>query len=183
MSPDAGWNLVFLAAIGAAAYGLWYGFMQPLPGGKAGSIQGELARINTEARKIDDKADLARSAVAAATWNVDIESLGPTVLERVTDLAQKHHLQLTGFRTDKPNETASIQQAPLVATLEGSYPDVIGLVGDLDAASSKLAVNMLQVTSSDTEGGRVTATIAMLGFVRPPAPTASKGAKPAEVKS
>lgn len=126
-----------------------------------------IAKFQADTRMANAEEADFKTANAARTWNVSLQDVGPAVLSSVTRLAKTRFLKLSTFRPQKTVELDGVTQAPYLLAVEGAYPELIAFVKDLENPKTKLAVTMLQLTSSDASSDRVTATIALAAFIEP----------------
>lgn len=106
----------------------------------------------------------ARAKVAEYIWTTSPDLIGPTALSAVTNLAKKHQLKLTAFRPQRTNTDAQLLRLPYTISLEGSYPNVVSFLSDLETPTNKLAVNLFQVASAEGANDQVAATIGVAAF-------------------
>ncbi len=158
--PDLGWNTLFAVSAVAILAALWFqfGFVVKPPNKPADNEDA----LRAKSYSANDKKD-----IAPYTWDVSMASmdaLGPAVLNSLTALSEKNTVQLTSFRTDKSIRVAGLDEAPFVAVVEGAFPDVLAFTHALESPSSRLAVNLIELSASDSGPGHVTATFGLLGF-------------------
>ncbi len=162
--PDFGWNLLLGLSVVGIAVSIWFGFISPVPQlswiskTRTSTLNPTVERAN--AKIADDLAQIRRQS-----WKVSSETLGSAVLAYLSGVSEKNSVQLTGFRTEKTVDVAKLTEAPFVVVVEGGFPDVVAFARKLEDPSSKLAVNLMQISASDTGPGRVTATFGLLGFL------------------
>lgn len=124
--------------------------------------QVQKANRDIEAEKA--RLDYLRRQVAAFTWRQKQEEIGPLALASVSQLARKHGLKLVTFRPQKTEQEKDLTRVPFLVALEGTYPDVAAFARDLENPKSKLALNMLQLNSSDGVTDRVNATVNVVAY-------------------
>ena len=169
--PDVGWNFLLglsLAVCGLAAAALFY---QAPPDPNLVVGRAELKHVTARVHDRRSRLDSSGRAVKESQWSEGAATIGSSVLNSLAKLADSSHVQLGGFRTDKAVQASLIQQVPFIAVVEGAFPDVMGFVARVERPESKLALNLLQIASSDSKSGNVTATLGIVAFL------------PAEVKS
>lgn len=107
-------------------------------------------------------------------WQGTPEEIGSTILDRATKLSQSHHLTLVAVRPQKQADAGGLTQFPFQISVSGSFPQVAGLIRDLETPSERLCVNLVQISAGEGEGNSVSATIGTSIFVQPkPATPAS----------
>jgi hypothetical protein len=161
------WNLLFAISVVLVVVAGWY-LLQKEPAGASPAWSMDmslLAKASQTTGQAKDAATAAKREVSAQEWQQDSGALGSTVLDVLTQIVDKHKLQLSGFRTGKTVSVAQLKEAPFVATVEGSYTDLLGLLDSLDDPKAKLTVNMLEVTASEHASGQVIATLGLVAFV------------------
>jgi hypothetical protein len=161
--PELGWNLLCAAAIIAAAYAIWVAFLEP-NSTAAMSKDGSPTDIRRTTQKARDKVGEDLKNVQQKTWDVGVDALGSSVLEVVSKATEKAGVQMTGFRSERTVDVADLVEAPFVVVIEGGYNDVLAFEKALEGGDSKLAINRIQFTASDSAPGRVTATLGIVGF-------------------
>ena len=83
----------------------------------------------------------------------------------VTSLAAKNHVQLLGFRPQKPtDEDDGFTHVPYLILLNGPFPAVQATLRDIESPTNKLAVSLVQFASSDANSDAVNATIGVVAY-------------------
>jgi hypothetical protein len=157
-APETSWNLLFLASLGLIGAATWFGFFAPMPE----TAHGNLKEIQALSLKTEDHTKERLKTIEERTWNVGGDVLASTALNRLTLLAESKGLQLSTFRSDKAATAAGLEQTPIVAVVEGSFPNVVAFGKSLDG--SKLGLESLQITASDAAPGKVSATLGLIGY-------------------
>ncbi|AIE85988.1 hypothetical protein [Fimbriimonas ginsengisoli] len=166
IKPATGWNILFGVSLLAIALSIWFGYMRPPEPGAELAWKRSLTKMTLASRKANDEADANFAPVKEKMWSQTIDTLGSTVLDQLTRMSEEEKLQLSGFHTEKAIDVAGLKEAPFVLTVEGTFPQVIAFMKKLEGPQSKLAVNLLQISASDTAPGNVTATLGLVGFVK-----------------
>lgn len=117
-----------------------------------------------------EDADKAESVVRLRTWPGTPGTIGPVARERLRALAAKVGVSLTSFRPQRQNDNGELSQLPFVATIEGPYPNVVRFVRGAESPTTKLAVNLVQISNSDDASNRVNATVGLLAYLVPQKP-------------
>ena len=116
-----------------------------------------------------DKAELeiqaARDAIRNKCWNLDSDELGGAVLNYLSVSAEKHHVQISDFRSEKSKWMAGQKLSPFLVVIDGDFKNLMELVRGLQDPGSRLAISMLQVATSDQGPGQAKATIGLSAFV------------------
>jgi len=106
-------------------------------------------------------------------WSMPVDKIGPTALSAVNELARVHQVTITAFRPQKQNEQSGLLLLPYLIVMQGTYPGVTGFLHDLQATSTKLAVNLVQVAAADQSTDQVNASIGVIAYTTPPEPPAT----------
>lgn len=123
-----------------------------------------IARKDVERNKADSGARL---------WTIPVTEVGPTALGNVTALAKADGIQLLAFRPQKQIESRGLTILPFVISLQGNFAQVAKFERDLETAGRKLAVHLLQISSTDASSDEVSGTIGVTAFCQPPPPPKS----------
>ncbi len=164
--PETGWNLLFgLSILAILVTGWFYMFGPSAKTAKEAKDREELSKLAQSSNYAQIDLGQKMESVNSKVWHSDADTLGNETLASLTTLAEKNGLILSGFRTEKPIQVASLQEAPLVVVLDGSFQKVMTFVKGLEGTDSKLAMNLLSVSVSDTGTDHVTATLGLIGFL------------------
>ncbi len=107
-----------------------------------------------------------QKAIDPALWTGTPEQVGPNALAQVTKLAKLRSLKLVAFRPQKPVDAEGLTQVPFTASVDGSFPNTMKFVKDLETSNSKLAVSLVQVNSADAATDHVTGTVNVVAYLR-----------------
>lgn len=118
------------------------------------------SEIEAEQSTLDD----CRKRISTLTWTQKYEEIGPAALAHISNLVRNHGLKLITFRPQKVEQQKDLARIPFLMALEGSYSDVVSFTKDLEKPESKLAVNMLQLNSSNGVTDQVNATINVIAY-------------------
>lgn len=145
-----------------------------IAGGKIRSQRDLTERLN----KLEADRKSSRVYIANQVWAVPLAEVGPRALESVTSFAQKNRLKLVAFRPQKPVEVNELTQIPFVIAIEGSYPNVLRFVKDLETPALKLGTSMIQISTSDPNSDLVSASIGVVAYrqIEKPKPSQSNNA-------
>lgn len=163
--PEVGWNILlglalFVCLLSAAALFYWKPANEALLKKRT-----DLAHVTARIQGRNKRSQANAEVVKKGQWKEGSATIGAAVLNSLSKAADGCHVQLGGFRSDKPASSALVQEVPFIAVVDGAFPDVMAFVQRVEAPSSKLALNLLQVTSSDTKAGSVTATLGIVAFL------------------
>jgi type IV pilus assembly protein PilO len=96
----------------------------------------KLAKLNEVAQTIDDlNAEIrkGREAVQLVEAKLPSERDVQTILDNVTKLAQKSHLEVKSFKSEKQVPAASYMEQPLSIIIEGQFDGFYHFLQDLEA--------------------------------------------------
>jgi hypothetical protein len=161
------WNGLFILAVLSILFTGWYGFLRPNQKPPTLNLRAQISKIHKDADAVALKAHPAQHKLHVLTWKMSPEALGSTTLSWLTELADRNHLTISGFRTDRPKDIDPLKEVPFGLVVEGTFPNAMNFVAALEDRRSKLMVSVLQLASADPQSDRVTATIGLSGFVRP----------------
>lgn len=157
-------NLVMIVA-GAAMVGILaidrFG-PQPTPPMSAKARNENIAKINREMHESHDKEKTEKDYLASRAWKEEVEQIGPKVLDQATAVAKAKGLTVTAFRPQRTVEDGNLVRVPFLVTLDGTYPQVASFLQTLEDSAAKVAVTMVQISSSDGVSDSVTATIGLM---------------------
>jgi Tfp pilus assembly protein PilO len=165
-------NLLAVTAIlvltGTFAFMIYGNFISPP------TTKGLGARIRAEKQKAFVGTDIARKEAAAAKTEVDAnvwtgspDEISPTALARLTAIAKRNSVNLTAFRPQRETEAGTLVSLPFQVNLEGTYPNVVKMIREIDAPGTKLAVTLTQINSTNDASGEITATVGMVAYLKP----------------
>jgi len=163
--PEAGWNLLLgislLVCVASA------GFLFYRPPGDSSIARSQMDVTRTAMRVHQTNEDSLRNGeeIHKSQWKEGSATIGSAVLSAVAKVADSCHVQLSGFRSDKLVGSSLVQEVPFVGVVTGTFPDVMSFVGKVESPASKLALNMLQVTTTDSKAGTITATLGIVAFL------------------
>lgn len=104
------------------------------------------------------------AAIVPRVWALPQDQIGPAALAKVTTFAKAHQVKLTSFRPQRVADADGLTQIPFMMTLDGAYPNVVAFVKDIEASDSRLAVNQVQLSSSDGATDKVSASIGLVAY-------------------
>lgn len=161
------WNLLFLVGLVSFVGLLGFHFLFPIRS-TVKPVDADLKVIASVSKQAQDKTAALKKDTEKSMWDLNAERLGTRTLATLTDLTDRNRLKLSGFRIEKAPDVSGLQQATYVAVLEGPFPAVVNVLKALEDPDGKLVVNLFQVSSSDPDSDKVTATLSIVGFI--PAP-------------
>ncbi len=146
---------------------------QPIPRGP----ESNLKSVQQQIEGTDKNNTAAIVATNALVWDGTAEEVTPLAQGKVLKLAMANHLKVTAFRPQKPVDVQGITQIPLNLTVDGTYPDMMKLVKDLESEGTKLAISLVQLNTAETSTDHVAGTIELMAYLKAtqPAAAAPKG--------
>jgi len=163
--PDVGWNFLLAVSLLVCVVAAAALFYRLPPDSRLLDSRAELRHVTTRVHDRLSRADMSDQEVKKSQWREGAATIGSAVLNSLAKLADSSHVQLGAFRTDKVVQASLVQKVPFIAVVEGAFTDVMGFVAKVERPDSKLAVNLLQIASSDSKGGNVTATLGIVAFL------------------
>lgn len=127
------------------------------------------AQIQGRAEDAQDDFDIAKEKVVGLTWKGGAEQVGPGALQSMNALATKYRVKLSGFRPSRTAQASGLDLLPFSVTATGSYPDLLNFVKAIENPDNKLAVDSLQIASSEANSDQVIATVGITAYRVPEA--------------
>ncbi len=166
--PERMWLWASYVALAALVLIAAYHVFVPMADSKTVADQ-----VALQHRKLISESDLAKQQLAAAeaecramSWSGGADNVGPAALETVTGAARARQLKLVSFRPQRTTQGGALTQLGYLVTVEGGYEAVVGFLRDLESPRSRMAVNMVQVATSNAKNDSVTATIGLVAYYR-----------------
>ncbi|MFZ4508335.1 MAG: type 4a pilus biogenesis protein PilO [Fimbriimonas sp.] len=119
-------------------------------------------------QQASDRLAELKASINSRIWDLPADQIGPGALSKVSQAAAAHKLKIVAFRPQRANEAEDLIQLPYLVTLDGPYLSVLGFVQDIQAKENKLAVNLVQLASADGASNRVTASVSLMAYQKPP---------------
>lgn len=104
----------------------------------------------------------AQAEVGAHTWVGEDAEITGGVYSLTTALARKRNVTFVRMQPQRFTLGIPLEQLPYLIVVEGKFPDVVALEKDLEVPANRLAVNAIQLASSDSETNKVSANIAVV---------------------
>jgi hypothetical protein len=121
-------------------------------------------QIQRDADKAQEDFKAAQAKVAALSWSGGAEQVGPGALQAMNALAAKFKVTLSGFRPARTSQASGLDLLPYSVTATGAYPDVVNFVQAIENPDNRLAVDSIQIASSEANGDQVIATIGITAY-------------------
>ncbi|HWD39364.1 MAG TPA: GspMb/PilO family protein [Fimbriimonas sp.] len=164
-NPELGWNVLLgISLVAIVLIGI-LGFTKPTEPEEMMRHRSQKSQSSFSIKDSNDASQKAIAAIRKRTWDMSAEQLGPELMQRLNRIADDHHVVLSNFRSGHTSDVAALSEAPFIATVDGSFTDIVGFLQALEQPETKLAVNILQITASDQGVGKVTATISLMAFM------------------
>ena len=139
-----------------------------LPKPSLASIQANQKRqeadIQVRAAQARKDFDAAETKVKKRVWSGGAEEVGPGALKAMNGLAAKYRVKLSGFRPERTTQTAGLDLLPYSVTATGAYLDVLTFAKAIESPDNKLAVDSLQIASSEANSDQVIAMIGLTAY-------------------
>ncbi|HVT14144.1 MAG TPA: type 4a pilus biogenesis protein PilO [Fimbriimonadaceae bacterium] len=161
--------------IGTAA---WY--WMPLPsvqGFQSRSYSKQLASANNSTTDVQNERVKLESDILPFLWEGLPDKVAPAALAKVNDLAKQRALKVVAFRPQKPSEVKGLTQVVFGVTVDGSFPNTVQFIKDLEQPGLKLAVSTVQIASADQASDRVTGTVNIVAYIKGATKPVSRGDK------
>jgi hypothetical protein len=141
---------------------------------------GQVRRYQAETAGLIKQAAEAQAKIDPLLWSGTSEEIGPKALASVTKLAKARKIRILAFRPQKPIDMGGLTQIPFSLSIDGTYPNTMQLVKDLETTDAKLAVSLVQVAASDGATDQVTASINVVAYVKTAPPAKTSGGSRAQ---
>jgi Tfp pilus assembly protein PilO len=125
-----------------------------------------IANLQREVADLKKESAAITMQIEPLLWDASVAQIAPQALASINRLAASHKVQILAFRPQKPIETTGLTLMPFSLTVDGSYPNVMQVVKDLDKSNLKLAVGLVQVGASDGATDHVTGTINIVAYMK-----------------
>lgn len=122
------------------------------------------SRLNI--KKAKEARDRDRAFVAQYVWTGPASQVAPAALARATKLSADHHLKLVAFRPQRTTEADGFTQLPFQISVEGPFPAVAAMLKELETPQGQLCVNLVQVSATEGDTDKVSATIGTIAFLQ-----------------
>ena len=122
------------------------------------------ATIQSQADRAQSEFKDSQKEVVARTWSGGAEDVGPGALNEMNALATKYKVKLSGFRPERPTQDSGLDFLPFSVTATGAYLDLLNFVKAIENPDNKLAVDSLQIASSEANSDQVIGTIGITAY-------------------
>ena len=140
------------------------GILMPKPNDPTAARKAEDRRKEQEAtvRSARAAGQSAKASVLSRTWSGEDASITSAILDLTTTLARKRGVAFVRLQPQRNSEGGALEQLPYLVVVEGPFPAVVAMERDLEVPSNRLGVNAFQISSSDSETNKVTASISIV---------------------
>ena len=121
-------------------------------------------KILAQSAKAQKDYDNLHKTLVTRTWSGGAQNVGPGALQAMNALATKYRVKLSGFRPERTTQASSLNLLPYSVTATGGYTDVLGFVKAIENPDNKLAVDSIQIASSEANTDQVIATIGITAY-------------------
>jgi len=162
----APWNALLFGSMLIMLGAFVYDKVVPMPKieVKGSGIAEQEKRLRQQANALYLETKESEQLLNSRLWIGDSKLIGPRAMATATQIASKRQLKLAAFRPQKSVQEGTLVRFPFVVSLEGTYPQIIGFVRDLENPSNKLVVNIVQIASTDGSSSAVNAVINLWAF-------------------
>lgn len=125
-------------------------------------------KIQIATKEAQERKTEGQAVVDRYTWAGPVQDIGTESLRRVNALSRKHNVKLTAFRPQpRQGQVDDLVTLNYTLNIEGTCPDVLAFERELESPDTKLAVNLVQFSSSDVNTNKVTANIGIVAYLNP----------------
>lgn len=160
------WNTLLVLSMATMVLAVLYDRFVPYPRfattGRA--IADQENRIRQQSNALYEDFRESTDYLESRLWTGDEKLVGPRAMSIATRLSEKHQIKLSAFRPQKSIQEGTLVRLPFVVSLEGSYPQVVAWVRDIESPSNKLVVNVVQIASTDGASSAVNAVVNVWAF-------------------
>ncbi len=172
----ATYNLLIAVCIALMAGVAIYDNFAPKQNVKAAERKAEekTSDLNRELQRLREDYDLSQKDLDSRIWDGTQESASPLVLAKLNDFATARGIGVKSFRPQKPAENGGLIQLGYVLALDGTFPQILDMVRDIEQKLPRVSVHQINFVSADAAAGTVSANLGLAAFVLP-APPEKKG--------
>lgn len=155
-------SLYGLAAVLLA--GSLIGLVWPKPSAKdaLNKEKTDTKKYKASIQKAETDTVVAKAAVISRTWSEQPAAIQDKVLTLTATLAKQRGVTFVRLQPQRNSTADPLEQYPFLLVVEGPFPKVAELEKDLELPANRLAVSLFQITSSDSESNKVSASIGLV---------------------
>jgi Pilus assembly protein, PilO len=121
-------------------------------------------QILVETEKIRARGKEAAQANLPRLWEGDPDRIAALVLATLTQSAAQHQIKINAFRPQRVQQQGEMNALPFTLQAIGTAKNVRDFVATLDGPSSKLALQNLQLASTDASSSTVNASLSFTAY-------------------
>lgn len=165
LKPETVWTIALAAAVLLFVVSIGFAIMpKPTAAGVEASKRKQSRAILESVASAKASEQSMEGAIKPLIWQEEDQAIGAKALATVSSIAKASGLKLTAFRPQRLSEGKGLAQLPFLVFVEGGYPKVLSFIRKLESPAGKLAINSVQVASSDGASDEVTASIVLVAF-------------------
>jgi Tfp pilus assembly protein PilO len=166
ITPERAWTMAAIAAVGALVFLVLFDrFVDPpSPQRSARARFLERERLERDVAALNETTAATSAKVAQVLWDQNADIIGPTALSQINAFARARGVRLASFRPQQVATDGDLTRQPYLITLEGSFPNVMAFLRDVQAPEIKLAVHLVQMTAADGRSDIVNANIGVTAY-------------------
>lgn len=178
------WNIVCVIAVLVMMVIAIADLVMPKP-----TVDKEIVKRNREVQQMEiklrkDQEELERLILEdSGLWQGAQEEVTPKILQEVSKLATANRVNLKSFRPQTPVSDGETIRAHFVILADAKFPDMAKFVRALESGSTKIGLNIVQLSSADQESDQVNATIGIVAFLKAPVVVKKRETPPANQAS
>lgn len=160
------WNILIGICLGALAMIAALDFFLPAPKSEMapGVRRKQMTDIQLETKDAKDALSADTAYVSSQLWVETAGLIGPAVLSEVKSVAAGQGLTLKSFRPQRTTIEGRIERFPFLASVEGSFPDLINFIANLESPGTRIGVTLVQCSALDGDQTNVAASVAIVAI-------------------
>lgn len=161
MHSNPNWGVLsgIIAILAIGVYALAVPKPKPDP-----KVDRPVAELQQERAQLHTKSDEATSKIKSMTWQTSRDEISPQAMSWVSKVAQANYVEISAFRPQRTVEATGLDQLNYLVTAEGSFVNVMGLIGAFESEGSLLAVKTVQLASVDGASDTVRVTLGLVAY-------------------
>lgn len=144
-------------------------YPKPTTKGIASRFRKQDFRIQLDTQAMKKRKVEASELIDENTWVGGPETVGPSALTKLSTIAAKHKVKVTGFRPQRQANAETVNTLPFLVNLEGPFSNVVDATRDIESNGTRLGVSMVQVTSAEATTSKVSASVGIVAYLNPSA--------------
>lgn len=121
-------------------------------------------KVLGEIRELREKVAAAKGKNQPMLWSGDPDEISAQAMAFATKMANAQNLNVVAFRPQRTQTNGHLMMLPYQLSVNGSFPDLIHFLQAMETKGTKLAVNVVQVASSDGASDHVSATVGLVAY-------------------